>query len=132
MNFKIYVTETKIEKFYLEAVKEYEKRLSRYCKIQLLQMKNKELLLKELPNKSYKIFLSNNGKHISSEELAAKVNTLGLSGISDVAISLGAEIPHDEVLAIGSMDMDIGLQAAIIFEQLYRSYRIINNQAYHK
>jgi 23S rRNA (pseudouridine1915-N3)-methyltransferase len=132
MNFKIYVTDTKLEKFYLEAVKEYEKRLSRYCKIQLLQIKNKELLLKELPIKSYKILLSNNGKHISSEELATKVNTLGLSGISDIAIILGTEIPHDEALAIGLMDMDIGLQATIIFEQLYRSYRIINNQAYHK
>ncbi|WP_179295383.1 23S rRNA (pseudouridine(1915)-N(3))-methyltransferase RlmH [Bacillus sp. FJAT-45350] len=42
MNFKVYIVGDKIEKFYLEGIKEYEKRLSRYCKIKLQKFKNKE------------------------------------------------------------------------------------------
>lgn len=132
MNFKIYITGDKIEKFFIDAISEYEKRLSRYCKIELIQFKDVSQLLKKLPEKMYKILISINGKCISSEELANKINSLGLSGISDIAIIVGVEIPHNESLAISPMEMDLGLQTTILFEQIYRSYRIINNQAYHK
>lgn len=133
MNFKIYIVGDKIEKFYLEAIKEYEKRLSRYCKIQLLHLKSKEQLLKKLFDKSFKLLISTEGQTISSQELASKINTLGLSGISDVAIIIGAaKIPHDETFAISPLDMDFGLQTTLIVEQIYRSYRILNNQPYHK
>ena len=132
MNFKIYYTGDKIEKFFIEAIKEYEKRLSRYCKIELLQFKNVNQLLKKLPEKTYKILISVNGTCISSEQLADKINTLGLSGISDASIIVGADIPHNETLAISSMDMDLGLQTTVLFEQIYRAYRILNNQPYHK
>lgn len=132
MNFKIYVIGEKFEKFYTEAIKEYEKRLSRYCKIQLLHFKTEEQLLKKISDKSYKILISLNKKTISSEELADKIKNLGLSGISDVAIIIGANLPCNDTLAISPMNMDLGLTTTIIFEQIYRSYRIINNQAYHK
>nr|MBK5235909.1 23S rRNA (pseudouridine(1915)-N(3))-methyltransferase RlmH [Clostridium sp.] len=132
MNFKIYITGDKLEKFFVEAIKEYEKRLSRYCKIELLYFKNKEQLSKKLLDKSYKILLSVKGENISSVGLASKISSLGLSGISDIAIIIGTDLPHDEALALSPMEMDLGLQTTIIFEQIYRSYRIINNEAYHK
>lgn len=132
MNFKIYVVGEKFEKFYTEAIKEYEKRLSRYCKIQLSHFKTEEQLLKKISDKSYKILISLNKKTISSEELADKIKTFGLSGISDVTIIIGANLPSNDTLAISPMNMDLGLITTIIFEQIYRSYRIINNQAYHK
>ena len=133
MNFKIYIIGMKIEKFYLEAIKEYEKRLSRYCKIQLIQLKNNEQLLKKLSDKTFKIILSSTGKNISSEDLAVKINSYATSSNSDISIIISDEaIQCDETLALSSMDMDAGLKATIMFEQLYRAYRIINNEPYHK
>ncbi|WP_019120878.1 23S rRNA (pseudouridine(1915)-N(3))-methyltransferase RlmH [Brevibacillus massiliensis] len=133
MNFKIYVIGDKIEKFYLEGIKEYEKRLSRSCKIQLHHFKNLESLSKKLSDKTYKIVISSKGNTISSEELADKINLLGVTGKSDVSLLIGADsIPHDEVLSISPMEMDLGLKTTIIFEQIYRAYRILNNEPYHK
>lgn len=133
MNFKIYTVANKIDKFYIEAIKEYEKRLSRYCKIELIQVKDEEQLLKRLSDKSYKIVIGAAGQHISSGALADKINTLGISGNSDIALIIGAEnFIHDEVISISPMEMDLGLITTIIFEQLYRAYRIMSNQPYHK
>lgn len=123
----------KIDKFYNEGIKEYEKRLGRYCKVELFQLKNEEHLLKKLSDKSYKIIISNKGQNISSEALADKINTLGISGNSDIAVIIGADnFLYDEVLAISAMEMDLGLMTTIVLEQIYRSYRILNNQPYHK
>ncbi|MCM3624841.1 23S rRNA (pseudouridine(1915)-N(3))-methyltransferase RlmH [Brevibacillus borstelensis] len=133
MNIKIFIVGDKIEKFYLEGIKEYEKRLSRYCKIKLHHFKNEESLSKKLSDKHYKVFISTKGKIISSEELADKINHLGVTGKSDVSLIIGADsLPHDEVLSISSMEMDLGLKTTIIFEQIYRAYRILNNEPYHK
>jgi 23S rRNA (pseudouridine1915-N3)-methyltransferase len=133
MNFKIYSISNKIYKFYMEAIKEYEKRLSRYCKIELIQVKNEEQLLKKLSDKSYKIVISTTAQQISSEELADKINALGISGNSDIALIIGTDsFPYDEAISISSMEMDFGLITTIIFEQLYRAYRILNNEPYHK
>lgn len=133
MNFKIYLVGNKIDKFYMEAIKEYEKRLSRYCKIQLIQVKNQNQLSKINQIKSYKILVSPKGQQISSEELADKINSLAISGKSDIAFIIDIEnAPWDEILSISPMEMDPGLKATILFEQIYRAYRIINNEPYHK
>ena len=133
MNFKVYIVGDKIKKFYVEAIKEYEKRLSRYCKTKLIQVKDEDKLLKVLSDKFYKILMSAKGQRISSEELANKINLFGISGKSDIAIIIGTEnAPYDEKISISPMEMDLGLATTIVFEQIYRSYRIINNQPYHK
>lgn len=133
MNIKIYIVGDKIEKTFLEGIKEYEKRLSRYCKIKLQHFKNKEQLLKKTSDKTYKILISVMGTTVTSEELAEKINQLGITGKSDVTIIIGADnLPHDEVLAISPMEMDLGIKTLIMFEQIYRSYRILNNEPYHK
>ena len=133
MNFKVYIVGDKIKKFYAEAIKEYEKRLSRYCKTKLIQVKDEDKLLKVLSDKFYKILISAKGQRISSEELANKINLFGISGKSDIAIIIGTEnAPYDEKISISPMEMDLGLATTIVFEQIYRSYRIINNQPYHK
>ena len=138
MNYKIYtIAENKIDKFYIEAIKEYEKRLSKYCKIKLHQLKNREQLLSKLSKNSHVILISNEGANVSSEELAEKINSYGVTGISNITIILGDSLEmfkdnFDESIMISTMDMEIGLQATILFEQIYRAYRIINNQPYHK
>ncbi|MFG6497271.1 23S rRNA (pseudouridine(1915)-N(3))-methyltransferase RlmH [Fictibacillus sp. UD] len=133
MNIKVYVVGEKIDKTFLEGIKEYEKRLSRYCKIKLQSFKNEEQLLKKLADKSYKILISVNGKTVTSEELADKINHLGITGKSDVTFVIGTNnIPHDEVVALSTIEMDLGIKTLIMFEQIYRSYRILGNEPYHK
>lgn len=133
MNFKIYIIGDKIDKFYSEAIKEYKKRLSRYCKISVFSLKNEIELHKNISVKPYRIIVTTTGKSVSSEDLAGKINDFGISGISDISLIIGADIvEHNEAISISPMEMDLGLKATIIFEQIYRSYRIINNEPYHK
>lgn len=133
MKFSIYTVCDKIEKFYLEAINEYEKRLGRYCTIKLIHIKRENELEKKLSNSSYKIVVTNTKQSLSSEELAEKINDLGVSGTSDISIIIGLETtPHDEKLTMSQMNMDTGLKTTILIEQLYRAFRIMHNHPYHK
>ncbi|MFC6334257.1 23S rRNA (pseudouridine(1915)-N(3))-methyltransferase RlmH [Paenibacillus septentrionalis] len=133
MKITIYTISEKIEKFYLEAIKEYEKRLGRYCTIKLIDLKKKDQLEKKLNNSSYKIILAKTQPSVSSEELAAKINDLGVSGTSDVSIIISSELnQYDEMITLSQMEMDTGLETTILVEQLYRAFRIIHNHPYHK
>lgn len=133
MNFKIYLIGDKIPKHFKSAIEEYEKRLSRYCKIQLIEVKNQDMLTKSLTATSFKIYLSVKGENVSSTELATKFNEYATSGKSEIAIIYGIEPPQfDEHLAISRMDIEDGLLITILFEQIYRAYRILHNHAYHK
>lgn len=134
MNFKVYVTSKKIDKFHLKAIDEYKKRLSRYCKIELIVVKKHSELFKLVLEKSYKILISTNRKDLSSEELSSKINLFGVNGNSDISIVISDNkgMEYYESISLTPMDMDLGLQTVIMFEQIYRSYRIINNEPYHK
>ena len=133
MNIKVYAIGTIKDKNQLAAIKEYDKRLGRYCKIEMILVKNKDSLLKKLSNKSYVIKVSTVGELFTSEDLAEKVKTLGVSGTSDMAFVYSEEdFEWDEHLALSKMDMSLGMVMTILFEQIYRGYRIIHNQAYHK
>ena len=133
MNIKIYLIGDKIPKYFQSAIQEYEKRLSKYCKIKLIEVKNDEALIKALSSSSYKILVSKRGTNPSSTELADKISTLGNTGKSELEIIYGIEhLEVDEILAISKMDIDSSLLITILFEQIYRAYRILNNHAYHK
>lgn len=133
MKFDIYVVQTKLEKFYLDAIKEYEKRLTRYGKTRLHLLKNSEQLSAKLASSSYTVLLTPTEQTISSELFADKINNWGVSGTSQVAFIIGTDSPQlDERLTLSQMEMEPGLQATILFEQLYRAYRIIHNHPYHK
>lgn len=133
MHYLVYLIDKKVSKYYLEIIQEYQKRLSRYCSIQLIQIKKPEQLSKRLSGKQYKIVISHHGQLISSEELAGKINSWAMSNKSPIAIVIGADnVAEDEQLAISPMEMEPGLAATIVYEQIYRAYRIINNEPYHK
>lgn len=139
MNIKIIITEKIKEKFTKEAIKEYDKRLSRYCKLKLVEVKNQNQLQKEITDKTYLILVNARGHLISSEELAKEISNLGVRGKSDVTflivdeeVDYGIRKRVDYHLAISSMDMDINILIIVLFEQIYRAYRIINNEPYHK
>ena len=147
------------EKFYTEAVNEYSKRLSRYCKLEIIQVadektaenstqnemdivkqKEAERLLKHIPEDAYVITLEINGKNLDSVELAEKINRMGISGTSHIIFVIGGSLGlHRNVsdradfkLSFSRMTFPHQLMRVILLEQIYRSYRIINNQPYHK
>ncbi len=131
MNIKIYISEKIKDKDELNAIQEYEKRLSRYCKFKIITVKSVEELSK-LPEKIYKIKISPRGQVISSEDLAERINRYGLTGKSDVAFILDQEIDVDEHLALSKMTMGTGISTTVLIEQIYRAYRIMKNEPYHK
>lgn len=133
MKFDIYVIQSKLEKFYLDAIEEYEKRLTRYGKTQLHLLKNREQLFAKLPDSNFTVLVTPTKQTISSESFADKINSWGVSGTSQVAFIIGSDFPQaDERLSLSQMDMELGLQATLLYEQLYRAYRIIHNHPYHK
>ena len=150
----------KLKETYLKAaIDEYSKRLSRYCRLNItevadekttdgqseaLDIKVKELegerLLKHLRDDSYVITLEIDGKQLASEDLAARLEDLGVHGVSRIQFVIGGSLGlSDEVIKRADMHLSFSrmtfphqLMRVILLEQIYRSYRIINNEPYHK
>lgn len=147
------------EKFYIQAIEEYTKRLSGYCKLEIIQVadekttesstetemnlikqKEADRILKRIPEDAYVISLEIQGKMFDSMELAQKINTLGVSGISHIVFIIGGSLGlHSSVsdradfkLSFSKMTFPHQLMRVILLEQIYRSYRIINHEPYHK
>ncbi len=147
------------EKYLKEAISEYSKRLSRYCSLEIIEVsdektpeqasqtveeqireKEGERLLKQIRDDMYVITLEIQGKMLSSEELAAKMEDLGIQGKSHIAfviggsIGLGREVVKrsDYALSFSKMTFPHQLMRVILLEQVYRAYRIINGEPYHK
>lgn len=147
------------EKFFEDAIKEYSKRLSRYCKLEILQVADEktpegasetvELQIKEkegqrilslIRDDAYVIALAIEGKMLDSEELAERIEKLGVSGISQIVFVIGGSLGlsaqvmkrADYALSISRMTFPHQLMRVVLLEQIYRSYRIMNHQPYHK
>lgn len=154
------VTVGKIKEKYLkDAIAEYSKRLSKYCKLEIVEVadektpdnasntventiraKEAERILKYVREDAYIITLEINGRLLSSEELADKIDKLGVQGTSHImfiiggSIGLGEEIlkKSDFALSFSRMTFPHQLMRVILLEQIYRSYRIMNKEPYHK
>ena len=147
------------EKFFEDAIKEYSKRLSRYCKLEILQVADEktpegdseavELQIKEkegqrilslIRDDAYVIALAIEGKMLDSEELAERIEKLGVSGISQIVFVIGGSLGlsaqvmkrADYALSFSRMTFPHQLMRVVLLEQIYRSYRIMNHQPYHK
>jgi 23S rRNA (pseudouridine1915-N3)-methyltransferase len=139
MNIRILTLHKITDRFTKEAVAEYSKRLSKYCKLSHREYKSEVQLLKEIDNRSFLIYISPEGMSVSSEDLAAKFSELALSGKSDVSfIVSSSKLPEDILkrvnftLAISRMNIDFEVLLVILYEQIYRAYRINSNEPYHK
>ena len=154
------LTVGKIKETYLEAgIKEYVKRLSRYCKLEILEVadektpdgasENLERQIREKEGKrllnlirpeAYVITLEIQGRQLSSPELARKLERLGVEGVSHITVVIGGSLGlSDEVigradfhLSFSAMTFPHQMMRMILLEQLYRCYRIINGEPYHK
>ena len=127
------ISKDKIENgFAREAVKEYAKRLARYCRLELKFTKDPGKFIRD---KDYVIKVARGGAAISSEELAEKISSLGVDGMSYVVIVFDEDYKRTRVdysLEISQMDLHKDLMLVILYEQIYRAYRIINKEPYHK
>lgn len=150
----------KIKEKYLKlGIDEFKKRLSKYCKLDIIELddekapenlsdkememiKDKEgrKILAKIKDTSYVIALAIDGKSLSSEELADTINKLGIRGISNITFVIGGSLGlSDEVLSradyklsFSKMTFPHQLMRLILLEQIYRSYRINNGEPYHK
>ena len=147
------------EKYLKDAIAEYSKRLSRYCKLEIVEVadektpdnasdsvedairdKEGERILKYIKEDAYVITLEIAGKMLTSEEMAEKIEKLGVQGNSHIifiiggSIGLGKEIlkRSDYALSFSKMTFPHQLMRVILLEQIYRSYRIMNHEPYHK
>lgn len=147
------------EKYLRDAAAEYSKRLSRYCKLEIIEVadektpdravrtledtirsKEGERLLKYIKEDMYVITLEIEGKMLSSEEFAEKIESLGVQGKSSIAfviggsIGLGKEVLRrsDCAISFSKMTFPHQLMRVILLEQVYRGYRIISGEPYHK
>ena len=147
------------EKYLKDAIAEYSKRLSKYCKLEIIEVadektpdnasevvenvirdKEGERLLKYVKDDAFVITLEIKGKMMTSEELAEKIDTLGIRGVSHIMFIIGGSIGlwedvikrSDFALSFSKMTFPHQLMRVILLEQIYRSYRIISGEPYHK
>lgn len=159
MNIKIIVVGKIKEKYIREGIKEYSKRLSKYCNLEIIEVadekapeklskkdmeiiKNKEgaKLLSKIPQNSFIISLEIEGKEISSEELSKKMKDIMISGINDITFIIGGSLGlSQEVrnkanykLSFSKMTFPHQLMRVILLEQIYRGFRIMRGEPYHK
>lgn len=147
------------EKFYRDAIAEYEKRLSRYCKFQIIevadektpdkastleeeQIKEKEAdrILAHIKEDAFVITLEIEGKKLDSVSFAELLEQKGVHGISHIQFVIGGSLGlHQKVsdrsnykLSFSDMTFPHQLMRVILAEQIYRAYRIISGEPYHK
>lgn len=147
------------EKYFVDAIAEYAKRLSRYCKLEIIQVadektpdgasealeaqikdKEGERILSNIKDGSFVVALAIEGQMLDSEELAAKIEKWGVSGISQIVFVIGGSLGlskavlnrADYKLSFSRMTFPHQLMRVVLLEQIYRSYRIISNEPYHK
>lgn len=147
------------EKYFRDAIAEYQKRLSRYCKLDIIEVadektpdrasevlenqikqKEAERILKNIREDAYCIALTIDGKKRASVNFAEHMEQLGLMGKSNIVFVIGGSLGlhesvvkrADEKFSFSDLTFPHQLMRVILLEQIYRCYRIINGEPYHK
>lgn len=147
------------ERYFSDAIAEYSKRLSRYCNLEIIEVQDEktpdgageaieqkikekegERLLSKFKDGCYHVALVINGKKLSSEGLAAKIEELGTNSVGHIGFVIGGSLglsnevlkKCDMHLSFSDMTFPHQLMRVILLEQIYRSYRIISGEPYHK
>ena len=147
------------EKFMREALGEYSKRLSRYIKLEITEVvdektpdsasekeenqirdKEAERLLKQIRQEDYVIALAIDGKMYDSVAFSKKLDRFGVLGKGSVVFVIGGSLGlgeqvlerADESISFSKMTFPHQLMRVILLEQIYRGYRILRNEPYHK
>ena len=147
------------ERYFEDAIREYSKRLSRYCRLEIIQVaeektpdgasealeeqiKEKEgrRILDQIREGAYVIALAVEGKQLDSLELAARMERLAVEGKSQLVFLIGGSLGlskevmrrADFALSFSAMTFPHQLMRVILLEQIYRSFRIRAGEPYHK
>lgn len=147
------------EKYLTDGIAEYAKRLGRYCKLTFCQVTDEktpdkasdavniqiretegERLMKHIREQDYVIALAIDGKMLDSVELSQKLGQLGVEGKSSIAFVIGGSLGLSDTilkradfkLSFSKMTFPHQLMQMILLEQIYRGYRILNHEPYHK
>lgn len=147
------------EKYWQEALKEYLKRLSSYAKVKIVEVtdekvpegaslavaeiiKNREgeRLLRHIQTGAYIVALDREGVHMSSEVFAESIAELGLQGKSQIALIIGGSLGLSKELlnnahlrlSFSEMTFPHQLMRVVLLEQVYRAFKIIRGEPYHK
>jgi 23S rRNA (pseudouridine1915-N3)-methyltransferase len=159
LSVKIIATGDLKENYLRDAIKEYQKRLSAWCKIEEIILKEEKLpdnpsqavidkaleseekrILEKISPKAYVIAMCIEGKMLSSEELASKINEVSSLGKSEIVFIIGSSFGlsngiknrADFKLSISRLTFPHQLLRVILHETIYRSLSIINGTKYHK
>ncbi len=147
------------EKFFVDAINEYKKRLTKFCtiveeiiqderadenfsekEIEQVKLLEGQKILKKIKDSSYVIALCIEGTQLSSTELANKLSNLAINGSSDICFVIGGSNGlSDEVIKRADMKLSFSkmtfphqLFKVILLEQIYRAFKINANESYHK
>ena len=147
------------EKYLKDALDEYSKRLSKYCILntvelpdekipnnasekEILQVKNKEgdNILNIIKKDSYIICMDLKGKQYTSEEFSEKLNNISLNFNSSITFVIGGSLGisqnvlniANESISFSKMTFPHQLFRVLLLEQIFRAFKILNNETYHK
>ena len=147
------------EKFYQQAIAEFQKRLSKYIKLEIIETADEktpdkageklerqikdtegERILKHIREKDYVIALAIEGKMMDSLEFSRKLEDLGINGTGRLVFVIGGSLGlsesvlrrSDEKLSFSRMTFPHQLMRVILLEQIYRGFRIMHGEPYHK
>ncbi|HOB19288.1 MAG TPA: 23S rRNA (pseudouridine(1915)-N(3))-methyltransferase RlmH [Candidatus Atribacteria bacterium] len=159
MNIRLICVGKLKEKYLSQGISEYMKRLSRYAKAEIIEVEDEkapeslspadEAIVKEreaariarhLREGSVKIILAIEGRSLASEEFAERLRQYGLAGKSQLDFVIGGSLGLDRsiadkadlLLSFSRFTFPHQLMRLILLEQIYRAFRIINNEPYHK
>ncbi len=147
------------EKYWKDAADEYSKRLSAYCDLKIEQVQDEkaaenlskaqkqkvkdkegEKLLSKLPDNTYLIALTIDGKKYTSERLSSHIEKIQSSGDGRIAFAIGGSLGlseavvkrADEKMSFSDLTFPHQLARVILLEQIYRSFKIRSGEPYHK
>lgn len=147
------------EKYLKQGIAEYQKRMQRYGKLEVIEVKDKptpdnasdlenqqiiekegQRLLAKISPQAYVIVLAIKGQDLSSEELAQQIDHCLTYGKSDIVFVIGGSLGTspavnqraDLLLSFGRMTLPHQLMRLVLSEQIYRAFRIIHHEPYHK
>lgn len=159
MNLTVLCVGSVKEAYLRDGIQEYLKRLSRYAKVRITEVDDEkteerlseaerlkilnaegERLLRRIPDHAYVVTLEIGGRMFDSEALAAKLNDYMVAGHSDIVLVIGGSLGlapsvisrADEHWSFSKLTFPHQLMRLILLEQLYRGFRILRNEPYHK
>ena len=159
MNINIICVGKIKESFYREAIDEYSKRLNNYCSLSIIELKDEKIpnnpsekdnqivkekegnnILSHIKKDTYLICLDLKGKQYTSEEFSQKISNINNNISSSITFVIGGSLgisqnvlkKANESISFSKMTFPHQLFRVILLEQIYRAFKIMNNETYHK